>query len=191
MIRLKLLSLALLCGSPITHAILTDARFEWTGDLGYSVVADFTYESSFSTVFAGGIGPLDSSVTGLESLSVDIFDPLGGLIQSRDNVVAGASDYPYFQFVYHTATKELDWFDVGSDPGWYLKFQPKDGLFYLAFATVSATTIDTSPDYLILDSPVSGSDEVSPPSAGVPDTGWTWLMLSAALVPLVGRSRRK
>lgn len=116
-IRSCILAAALAAAPALSaQAALVDAQYMWTGDDGYSAIISFTYDDAFAIVSGEDVGP----TTGLESLSVQFFDPGNALLGSYVDVTGGVSSYEYLFFFFDTVTLQFvpgSQFDVGWDVG--------------------------------------------------------------------------
>lgn len=100
------------------HCATIQGRIHWTGNAGWRVTADFIYNSELP---ADDLG--DDIAPKIESLSVEIHDPLGNLAAQYNNVVNGSPFYTYLYFYFDPASQQLvegSSLDIGEDPGYWL-----------------------------------------------------------------------
>jgi hypothetical protein len=105
------LSTTLLIPSGATAASVVK-NFGWTGDDGYYMAGSFTYDDSFSIIYANS----DGSTDGLDELSASFFDSGHILVETYQNVTAGVSSNHYLRFSSDTSTMSPtpgSVFDVG------------------------------------------------------------------------------
>jgi hypothetical protein len=163
------------------RAIPMNGLFQWTGDLGYSVEATFTYDSSVPTVV--GVPPSIGNV-GLIDLYVSVFDPGGALLDGGYDVIAGITQYPWLEFSFDTATLDLSsgsFLDIGWDPGYWLQGHPPDGASFQLWGRTaeidiggSEAVVDSGGSYRII------TRAAGEPSIPVPESGSTLGMLTIA-----------
>ncbi len=158
---------AFCAAAPTVSATLIHAQLDWTGDLGYQVSAQFTYNNKFAMITPG---------SGLHDLSVGVRDPAGTLLQDTVNFGPDGG-YPYLYFSFNPTTQRLVGFlDIGDDSGYFLQ-GPQ------AFQLFLSTSTDDGSLWIPIDH--GGSYSVRT----VPDDGFTLLLFTIALGGCVAARR--
>ncbi len=99
---LGLIGCALVSVSFCATAGTISDTFSWTGDAGYIVRGSLIYDGSKPIVSANG-----SAVDGIESLTLNFFNPSKTIFFSVSDVSNGISSYDLLSFTFDTITKQV------------------------------------------------------------------------------------
>lgn len=89
-----------------------NAGLKWTGEGGYTVDGQLSYNNAFSIAEASGA----VATTGFEDLAVEFYDPGHNLLFSVVNITGGVSSYDHLNLTFDTVTQEFTGiFEVGRE----------------------------------------------------------------------------
>ncbi|MFM8333140.1 MAG: hypothetical protein ACKN9T_15755 [Candidatus Methylumidiphilus sp.] len=106
------LACALVSTSFSAGAEVLNAGLKWTGEGGYTVEGQFSYDDAFA--IAEGLGA--GATTGFQDLAVAFYDPGHNLLFSVVNIAGGVSSYDFLNVTFDTVTQAFTGaFDIGRE----------------------------------------------------------------------------
>lgn len=94
-----------LLASASSHAAQVSYNFAWTGNAGYSLSGQFSYDAATAPAIISESGA--GATNHLQSLSVSFFDSANNPLQSHATVVNGVSNSAFFLFNFDTSNELL------------------------------------------------------------------------------------
>ncbi len=171
--------LALLLGSSLfSLGSSIYGNLSWTGEAGWRVSADFVHNSD---ILPGGPGD-DDPAPGIESLTINFFDPSGELVAEYFNVVNASPTYTYLSFHFDPVTLGLvegSRLDIGEDPGYWFEGDVGNSS---SFGIASDFYTDEGPNY---DVDHGGGSPLIVPEPS------SYLLVCLGFIVLMGNRRRK